>query len=166
MGFRHFSTTTREVYCVNIAGISSASPLPWWRYITIIGVQIGIREHCGLARINLILALEVNLWFRSSFLTSFVNGIELSDLCSLCALRLQHVEKISLVNSNLVTEVLDDFFEFHNSFQFAGVDSFFIAFRLWLFCGIGAGPYTCWLLHISFRRLSIAWVKLATLVYV
>ena len=76
-------------------------------------------------------------------MTSFVKGVELGDLGDLLALRLQHVEEISLVNSNLVTEVLDDFFEFHNSFQFAVVESFFIAFRLRLFCGIGAGPYAC-----------------------
>ena len=63
-------------------------------------------------------------------MTSFVKGFELGDLSGLCALRLQHIEEISLVNSNLVTEVLNDFFEFHNSFQFAVVDSFFIAFRL------------------------------------
>ena len=76
-------------------------------------------------------------------MTSFVNGIELGDLRSLCALRLQHVKKISLVNTNLVTEVLDDFFEFHNSFQFAAVESFFIFLRLRLFCGICAGPHAC-----------------------
>ena len=89
-------------------------------------------------------------------MTSFVKGVELGDLGDLLALRLQHIEEIRLVNSNLVTEVLDDFFEFHNSFQFAVVNSFFVALWLRLFCRVGAGPYACRLLHISFRRLSIA----------
>ena len=88
MGLRHFSRTTRKVNCVNIAGFCSTSPFPRWRYITIIGVQICIREHSGLARINLILALEVNLRFGSTFLASFVNGVKLGDIGGLSTLRL------------------------------------------------------------------------------
>ena len=120
MGLRHVSSAAREVNRVDVAGVSGMAPLRWWRYLSVIGVQVGVSEYSGLARVDLPLALKVLLRLGSSLLV-IDYGVKFV-IFYVCALWLQHSEQISLVNSDFFAEILDDFFEFHNSFQLAIVE--------------------------------------------